>query len=123
MAREITDAQNYQDRLLKLIPSEIIGAYLFLQGVIPKEHGKWGTSIVVFILCIMTPLYLKRIQNVNKKNQLVVTTISFLVWVYSFGGPFTFWGIYQPWLGSIILVLWTMTVPLVFAPTLKARPA
>jgi hypothetical protein len=123
MARQIKDVQTYQDRLLKLIPSEIIGAYLFLQGVIPNEHGKWGTSIVVLVLCIMTPLYLNRVQKVNKMNQLLVTTISFLVWVYSFGGPFAFWGIYQAWLGSVILVLWTMTVPLVFTPKPTLRPA
>jgi len=121
MARQIKELQNYQDRLLKLIPSEIIGAYLFLQGVIPGEQAKWGTLIVAVILWIMTPFYLKRIQKVDGKPQLIITTISFVVWVYSLGGPFAYWGIYQAWLGSVILVLWTMTVPLVFNPKQKVK--
>ncbi|MCD4814236.1 hypothetical protein K8S19_11160 [bacterium] len=123
MAREIKDVQNYQDRLLKLIPTEIIGAYLFLQGVVPTEHARWGTTVIALILCIMTPFYLKRIQNVNRISQRVVTTISFIVWVYSLGGPFFLWGVYEAWIGSALLVLWTMTVPLLVNPKPKVQPA
>lgn len=122
MARQIKDIQSYQDRLLKLIPSEIIGAYVFLQGVIPKEQGKWGTSIVALILMIMTPFYFKRIQKVARNNQLAVTTISFAVWIYSLGGPFQYWNIYQPWLSSVILVLWTLAVPMLVNPQ-EGKPA
>ncbi|MBN1596531.1 hypothetical protein JW933_11450 [candidate division FCPU426 bacterium] len=115
MAREIKQMQTYQDRLLKLIPSEIIGAYLFLQGIIPPDQAKWGTTLVGVALLIMTPLYMQRIQKVSKKTQLLVTTLSFAVWVYSLGGPFSLWGLYQAWIGSVVLVLWTMTVPLFFS--------
>ena len=128
MAREIKKVQTYQDKLLKLIPSEIIGAYVFLQGVIPKEHGKWGTTVVSLILLIMTPIYLRRIQKVKLNNQLIATTISFGVWVYSLGGPFQYWNIYQPWLSSVILVLWTLAVPMIVVkaqdrPTNTPQPA
>ncbi len=116
MAREIKPVQNYQDRLLKLIPSEIVGAYIFLQGVIPQAYGKWGTTVVALILLIMTPLYLDRIQKVKRNDQVIITSISFVVWLYSLGGPFRFWGVYEAWISSVILVLWTLAVPLLVQP-------
>jgi hypothetical protein len=116
MAREIKEVQNYQDRLLKLIPSEIVGAYMVLQGIIPADKAKWATTMVSGILLLFTPLYLNRIQKVNRPLQLGVTTLSFGVWVYSLGGPFQYWGLYQAWLGSVILVLWTLLVPILVNP-------
>jgi hypothetical protein len=122
MAREIKDVQNYQDRLLKLIPSEIVGAYMVLQGVIPPAQAKWGTTVVSGILFLLTPLYLKRLMQVNRLSQLLVTALSFAVWVYSLGGPFQYWGLYQPWLGSVVLILWTLIVPLLVNPKAGAAP-
>lgn len=116
MAREIKETQKYKDRLLKLIPSEIVAAYMVLSGIIPSDSAKWGTLIVFIALLVLVPFYLKRIQNVQRNSQLMVTAISFVVWVYSLGGPFEVWGLYKPWIGSIILVLWTLTMPLVVNP-------
>lgn len=121
MARQIREAQNYRDRLLKLIPSEIVAAYMVLSGIIPQESAKWGTLVVSIILLAFVPLYLRRIQNVQRISQLIVTTTSFLVWLYSLGGPFKPWGLYQPWIGSVILILWTLTMPLLINP--KPQPA
>jgi hypothetical protein len=123
MAREIKEVQNYQDRLLKLIPSEIVGAYMVLQGIVPAAQAKWATTIISAILLLFTPLYLNRIQKVNRLPQLVITTFSFAVWVYSLGGPFQYWGLYQAWLGSVILILWTVLVPMLVNPqTPQANP-
>ena len=116
MAREIKEDQKYRDRLLKLIPSEIVGAYLVLQGIIPQDRAKWGTLLVSIILVVLTPIYLSRINKVRRISQLTVTTISFVVWVYSMGGPFQAWGVYESWIGSVILVLWTLIVPLMVNP-------
>lgn len=113
MAREIKVSQNYGDKLLKLIPSEIIAAYMIIMGIIPNEHIKWGASIVAIILFILTPFYLVKLQKVKKMVQIIFTTLSFAVWVYSLGGPFKAWGLYQAWLGSTILILWTLFIPLI----------
>jgi len=120
MPREIQEAQNYKDRLLKLIPSEIIAAYMVLAGIIPLTSAKWGTLIVSIILLILVPFYLWKIHNVTRTSQIIITSISFVVWIYSLGGPFQFWNVYKPWIGSVILVLWTLIVPLVINP--KPQP-
>ena len=121
MSREIREAQKYKDRLLKLIPSEIIAAYMILSGIIPQNSAKWGTLIVSIVLLILVPFYLWKIHNVKHSPQIIVTSISFVVWVYSLGGPFQFWGVYKSWIGSVILVLWTLIVPIVINP--KPQPA
>jgi len=56
MPREIKTVQSYQDRLLKLIPTEIIAAYMALQGVVPAAYAKWATLAIGMILLVLTPL-------------------------------------------------------------------
>jgi hypothetical protein len=114
MAREIKLNQEYLGRLLKLIPSEIIAAYLAIQGFIPEDSEKWGLSIVSLVLLILTPFYLKTVQKVEKTSQIFVSTLSFVVWVYSLGGPFVLWNIHQPWISSAVLLLWTTFIPQFF---------
>lgn len=38
MAREINDNQQFTDKLVKLIPTEIIGAYMALAGFLGFNH-------------------------------------------------------------------------------------
>ena len=112
MPRAIKKSNIYQEKLLKLIPSEIVAAYLALQGIVPEEHSKWGLLFISIILLILTPFYLKKFQNVTHWLQLTITTLSFIIWIYTLGGPFELWGLYIPWIGSIVMVIWTLIVPL-----------
>jgi len=121
MAREIKSTEEYKGKLLKLIPSEIIAAYMVLQGMVPQDKGKWGLIIVSVVLLILTPFYLKTMERVKRNLQVVVSTLGFVVWVYSLGGPFVYWGLHESWIASIILVLWTLSVPL-FIRTESAPP-
>jgi hypothetical protein len=115
MAREIKPEQDYRSKLLKLIPSEIVAAYMVLHGVIPGEHAKWGLIIVTLVLLIITPFYLKKFERVKKNLQIIFSSVTFLVWVYSLGGgPFAHWNMYEPWIASVVLVLWTLIIPLLF---------
>jgi len=112
MARQIRPAQRYSERLLKLIPSEIIAAWVAIQGIIPPENGPWIMAAAAALLTLLTPLYLRRFQQVRGPVQLAASTFSFLVWVYTLGGPFVYWGVYRPWFASLLIVLWTVTIPL-----------
>ncbi len=118
MARQIKQENPYQSRLLKLIPSEIIAAYLAIAGFIPDDypHAKILLSIASIVLMIMIPFYLARFQGVKGPVQIAFTTISFVIWVYSVGGPFRYFGIYEAVIGSTILVLWTLLIPFFVKP-------
>ena len=114
MAREIKTDEKYLGRLLKLIPSEIVAAYLAIQGIVPVDSRKWGLLVVSLVLFIITPLYLRKIQKVEKISQIVVSSLSLVVWVYSLGGPFVLFNIHEPWISSVVLLLWTTFIPQFF---------
>lgn len=122
MAREINDKQQFADKLVKFIPTEIIGAYMALAsflGFNPVASSPQRENmpviliqVVFIILLVLTPLYLWKVGNVKHKLQLVIATISFVVWVYTLGGPFDIWKAYDPYISSVLLVLWSLIPPL-----------
>jgi hypothetical protein len=125
MPREVNSTQSYADKLVKLVPTEIVGAYMVLSGMIgvspassskPSDMSSALIIVVSIILLALTPIYLMRIGHVKNVIQIVVTTLSFAIWVYTLGGPFAVLGIYYPIIASIILVLWQMIVPLIVTP-------
>ncbi len=137
MAREINSTQPYADLLVKLIPTEIVGAYMVLAGLLGS--GSLGISTlaetipddvlrkaliqaVFFILLILTPFYLWFVTNVKNKWQIAVCMVSFIVWVYTLGGPFVVWGVYYSLVSSVILVLWTLITSIIFQINKKALP-
>ena len=118
MPRQIRKDQKYQDKILKMIPSEIVAAYLVVEPLARQvsfgessEGSKLVEWIVFGVLLALTPLYLARVQAVENARQIALTTASFVVWVYSLGGPFVAIGWHSAALASIILVIWTLAVP------------
>lgn len=131
MGRQITQAHEFQERLVKLIPTEIVGAYMAISSVLGVTQGKvpngddvasiiFWMRVTVVTLFILTPLYLWRVDKVTKLSQLIATTISFVVWVYALGGEFLF---FTPHINgaTVILVLWTVAMPLIVKETDQAR--
>lgn len=118
MPREIQSYNRYKDRLLKLVPTEIVAAYLVIEGVIPSDAP--GAPLVSLlssiVLLVLVPFYLKKSMSVKRTKQIVFTMISFVVWVYSLGGPFAYYGLYIGYIGSVILVLWTLLIPFFYKP-------
>ena len=129
MAREIKSAadvpsapspvNDYKDRLVKLIPSEIITAYVTLKGLI-SSAGVAGNKqlllwIVFGILVILNPLYLYYITRVKKAGQIVFSSFAFVLWVMVIGGTFAnILGFPAEFLGSILLVIYTLFIPFVY---------
>ena len=114
MARQIKTDEKYLGRLLKLIPSEMVAAYLAVQGIVPEENQKWGLLIVSLFLFIITPFYMRKVQQVKQNSQVFISSLSFIVWVYSLGGPFIYFNIHEPWIASVLLLLWTTFLPQFF---------
>jgi hypothetical protein len=114
---------HYKDRLVKLIPGEVVAVYLFLSGLIavtdPEQvpHGPLLTAVFVALLGLTWP-YLVRIAGITNRTQLVISTIAFAVWVFSLGGPFVYLmalaGLkYHPIYGGLLLPLYTFAVPII----------
>ncbi len=126
MPREVNDTQSYADKVVKLVPTEIVGAYMVLAGIVgvtastptaPTDSlSKILIQGVFFVLLVLTPLYLWRVSGVTNIVQLVVTTLAFILWIYTLGGPFAVWGIYEPKVAAILLTLWSFIIPVIVRP-------
>ncbi len=112
---------SYKDKLLKLIPSEIIAAYVSIHGLLKGNAVQNQDTIlwiVIGILFLLTPIYLKRFQNVNNNLQIVFTCIAFLIWVFATGSPLkTILGNDPQFMASIALMIYTLFIPLLFNPS------
>jgi len=123
MPREVNTTQPYADKAVKLVPTEIVGAYMVLAGIIgissaataaPTDTlSKILLQVVFFLLLLLTPLYLWRVSKVDNIVQLVVTTIAYVLWIYTLGGPFAVWGIYEPKIAALLLTAWSLVIPIV----------
>ena len=114
---------DFKDRLIKLIPAEIIAAYITISGLIisfsegdpnaDKSNLLW---IIILVLMIFTPVYLVKVSGVSKKGQILFSTIGFLVWAFATASPYTkeILGFSFQLITSVILILYTLLIPLFY---------
>jgi len=112
----------YSDKLVKNIPADIVAAWIAVTGLIA---GSTGTPDIVLWIAfvigvVLTPLWTWRQTTVPNKppatTQIAIATGSFIVWVFALGGPFAALNFYRPLYGSLVLILYTLVVPLVNPP-------
>ncbi len=115
MARTIEQTNTYTEKLVKLIPTEWVSAYVAIKGILDSVRGPHlAYYMAILALLVLLPLYLRRVLHVQAVNQIAMTMGSFVVWVFSLGGDHvgTIWW-YEPYQGSIGLILWTLVIPIV----------
>jgi len=123
MTRTINRADDYMSRVLKHIPTEIVMAYIAIDGVLRTSYNPsmWGERktlqtllwITLAALTVITPFWLYRVMRVKRPAQIFVSTISVPVWLFALGGPFTLLDWYEPAFGSVALPLYTLIVPII----------
>src|SRR5207247_1937041 len=92
----------YLDRLLKMIPAEVIGLYLVGSGVIPETKPAVLTfwAAVCLIGVIVVRAYGTSDPARGRAPQwtaVILACIAFVIWVYTLGGPFKAYGLYEPY--------------------------
>lgn len=106
--------KDYLERLLKLIPGEVVGIYLIGVGSIPATLGSvlaiW--AVICFGLVIFVRVYGTWEPHVGpQKIAVLVAAVSFVIWVYTMGGPFAAYGLQVQYVGSLAVLVWTFIVP------------
>lgn len=119
---------DYKDKLFKIIPSEIIAFWIASNNAISTAQNVPAVlPWIVFILgVILTPFWTWRKIKSEKsgtqdkiiipKTQLIMTTISFIVWIFAIGGPFSTLKFYNPLYGTLLMFSWTTIAPLFNPP-------
>ena len=123
--RQHTDIRpdDWLQRLAKYIPSEAIGLYLAIAGVIPRSdatggNGLWWLGAVLLVSLLFNTLFLRRIWQVQRWFQIAVSNVALLVYAFAAGGtliqqlPF-----YRESFGTLALVVTTAFLAFVSPPT------
>ena len=113
-----TPMQDYMERLVKLIPAEVVGLYLVGIGIIPtgSEIATAVWAIVCLFLVVLVRAYATGDKAADPKvtpqwSAVLVSSISFVIWVYNIQGPFQVYHLAVPYVGSLSVLLWTFVVP------------
>lgn len=115
----------YVSKIIKLIPADIISVYLAVFNIVKSNNqsadGNSTLQWIVFgLLLAITPFYLKKVAQINTTKQIVFCTISFVVWVFSLGGPLdgvSIGGYTAQFLGAVFLPIYTLLIPLLYNQT------
>jgi cation transport ATPase len=115
-SRSITENSSYLDKLVNLIPTEFVAAYLAIHNTvltaIPEEDTQTLTLLISgSILAITIPFYFVYSIQIRNKRQIVVSSLSFLIWVVSLGGILESFNWYYPVYSTIAIILWTLISP------------
>lgn len=111
---------DYFSKLLKYIPTEIVGGWIAITGLIKSATGIPTNSILWILLVIFTVItaaYIFQQTSEPKKppavKQTIISTMAFVVWVFALGEPFNSLSFYSPVYGSILLILYNLIIPLI----------
>jgi hypothetical protein len=111
--------KSYLERLLLMIPGEVISLYMVGSGLIPEDQP---IALVVWAVVCLVGVIVVRVYGTadppnNKPTDWVhvaISTIAYVIWVYSMGGPFAEYGLYVPYIGSLLVLAWTFFVPIFY---------
>jgi hypothetical protein len=110
----------YFDKVIKYIPSDIVGAWIFASSAIKAASGVPVTASLwtaFAVLLAITPFWTWRWTKFPGKpaatTQITISTIAFAVWVFALGGPFATMAFYRPLYGSLILILYSLLAAMI----------
>lgn len=116
------DFKEYLQRLLKMIPGEIVGLYMIGSGFIPSDQP---LALVIWSVACLILLVALRIWGTadpaeGKPAQPIpvfISAIAFVIWLYWLGGPFAAYPEYNlrvDFVGSLLVLVWSFIVPLIY---------
>ena len=115
-------SDSYTEKLLKLVPSEIIPFYVagypLAAGL--NHAAEWALAGIGTLLTIAV-----RVWGTSEAHSLrdrptrvqwlpvIVATVAFLVWTYVLGGPWVAAGLHHPNLAGLLVLVLTTTAPFI----------
>lgn len=115
--RQSTD--QYIERLVKLIPAEVVGAYMVGKSIAPTEaYPEWALVCLILTFVLRALMSLESGRNSLRQRvqwgAVIVATLSFLIWVSVLGDGIG-WGervlSVEVWQAQLAMLIWTPLVP------------
>jgi hypothetical protein len=115
----------FLEAIVKFVPVEILTVYMLIRGLSPSSEGLPASLELVLyaLLLTLTAVYLNRFGGAvpNKRAQVVIGTISFVVWTYGIEGSF-FWPALERLVGAkivfhslagVLVLIWSLVTGLI----------
>lgn len=112
--------RSYLERLLKMIPGEIVGLYMIGSGFLPQNNLGFevGWILVTLVLLFIVRLYGTADPKLGKPAQQVpvgIAAVAFVIWIFWLGGPFEQLNIpYREQLASLAVLVWSFIIPIIY---------
>lgn len=112
------DLQEYLQRLMKMIPADVVGLYLVGAGLINAQAA--GLLAFWTGVCAVGVIVERAWGSKDPASGahpgpdwilVLISTIAFLIWVYDVGGAFAAYGIPNRPYGALAVLGWTFFVP------------
>jgi hypothetical protein len=106
---------DYLTKLLKYVPLDVVGAYLFLAGVVESnvtirhDRAVWFGSLLLAFL-VITVVYDLRVMRIVRAVQIGISVIGLAVYVFSIRGWFSMTTWYHAWYTAIALPAFALLV-------------
>ena len=109
-------AKNYLEKVAKLVPSEILAAYMTMVGLVssiklvPEEHHFW-IYMAIFLVCIPITIWYLSFQSEKgrpRATHIILSSIAFIIWAYAISGHVVWPDIYDTGIAGIVLVLFSL---------------
>jgi hypothetical protein len=112
-AGEQAAPDDFGARIVKYIPADVVAAWVALVALVPASAASrtavlWGCFA---LLLVITPFWMTRVTTVAgepvARTQALMATLAFAVWAFATGIPFSLYAFYEPWMGGVLLILFT----------------
>jgi hypothetical protein len=115
-----TKTSSYTEKVVGYIPSDVVAAYITAAGIVTAASGVPQNTLLWTIFSVgvvFTALWTNHLTKEENKpmaiGQIIISTIAFAIWSFALGGPFASLAWYNTVYGSLLLIGYTLLVPLV----------
>lgn len=107
-------ADSYSDRLIKLIPAEVISVYFSMVTLLKSSKDDVAELVPWLVFgfgALATLFYLRVTLKVLNSRQLALSVIAFCVWAFTIGEPFSQFAWYNGTYAGLLLMAYTFVAP------------
>ena len=103
-------ADEWMDRLIKYVPSEVIAVYMGSAAALEQVKSEMLSWALFVAVLLITPAYLATLGKVKRPKQLILSSLCFFVWAFALRlEPFA--GVDSAVVAAVVPVF-TLTLPL-----------
>jgi len=122
----VPSEDDYLTKVVKYVPVEVLAAYLLMAGVIDSnvsgkhDHAMWLGGLLIGTLALTIP-YDIRVLSIVRWQQVAISVVGIVVYVFALGGWFATTTWYHQWYASIVVPVFGLLIAVFRLPPLPAN--